>query len=277
MGEPPQLAGVRHEYVDTGGVRIHVALAGPEDGPPVVLLHGWPQNWWAWREVIPEIAKDFRVIAPDLRGHGWSEAPAGGYAKEQLTSDMLATLDALGVGRVTWIGHDWGAWIGFLAALREPQRIERMLAIGLPHMWIPPHPRSLRLLTYQGPLSLPFVGPRVADRMVRAILQAGRGSERLSAADVNLFAEHIPSAVTVAMYRTFLMREVPAVARGLYARRTLEVPTTNLVGARDLVTRGMSSGAVPSQPDLTVEILDGVAHWIPEQRPQRIIDWANGA
>ena len=231
MGEPPQLAGVRHEYVDTGGVRIHVALAGPEDGPPVVLLHGWPQNWWAWREVIPEIAKDFRVIAPDLRGHGWSEAPAGGYAKEQLTSDMLATLDALGVGRVTWIGHDWGAWIGFLAALREPQRIERMLAIGLPHMWIPPHPRSLRLLTYQGPLSLPFVGPRVADRMVRAILQAGRGSERLSAADVNLFAEHIPSAVTVAMYRTFLMREVPAVARGLYARRTLEVPTTNLVGA----------------------------------------------
>ncbi len=277
MGEPPQLAGVRHEYVDTGGVRIHVALAGPEDGPPVVLLHGWPQNWWAWREVIPEIAKDFRVIAPDLRGHGWSEAPAGGYAKEQLTSDMLATLDALGVGRVTWIGHDWGAWIGFLAALREPQRIERMLAIGLPHMWIPPHPRSLRLLTYQGPLSLPFVGPRVADRMVRAILQAGRGSERLSAADVNLFAEHIPSAVTVAMYRTFLMREVPAVARGLYARRTLEVPTTTLVGARDLVTRGMSSGAVPSQPDLTVEILDGVAHWIPEQRPQRIIDWANGA
>jgi pimeloyl-ACP methyl ester carboxylesterase len=274
MSEPPELAGVRHEYVDAGGLRVHVALAGPEDGPPVVLLHGWPQNWWAWREVIPDVAKSFRVIVPDLRGFGWSQAPPDGYEKERLTSDIFATLDALGVAQATWIGHDWGAWIGFLAALREPQRIERMLTIGIPHMWTPPHLSRLILLTYQGPISLPFVGPLVADRMARAILQAGRGRDRLSATDIDVFADHIPRAVTVAMYRTFLTREVLPFVRGRYANRKLEVPTTHFAGALDLVSKGMSNGVVRGQPNLTVQILDRVAHWIPEQRPQAIIDWA---
>jgi pimeloyl-ACP methyl ester carboxylesterase len=276
MSEPPRLAGVRHDHVNAGGLRMHVALAGPEDAPPVVLVHGWPQNWWAWREVIPDLAESFRVIAVDLRGHGWSEAPADGYEKERLTADVLAALDALGVDSVTWIGHDWGAWSGFIAALREPRRISRMLTLGIPHMWMPPDPRQLGLLSYQGPLSLPIVGPRVAGPMARAILQAGRGGERLSAADVDLFADHIPPAVTVAMYRTFLTREALPFVRGRYAHRTLEVPSTHLVGSRDLVARGVAPGVVRGQPNLRVEVLDGVAHWIPEQRPRAIVDWARG-
>ena len=275
--QPPQLDGVRHDYVNAAGLRVHVALAGPEDGPPVVLVHGWPQNWWVWREVIPELAKSFRVIAVDLRGHGWSEAPRTGYEKEQLASDVFATLDALEVGTVAWIGHDWGAWAGFIAALREPRRISRMLTLAIPHMWTPRHPRSLGLLAYQGPISMPLVGPRVARPMARVILQAGRGRERLPAADVDVFADHIPAAVAVAMYRTFLTREALPFIRGRYARQTLETPTTHLIGSGDLVARGMSDGVVPGQPNLNVATLRGVAHWIPEQRPQAIVDWANGA
>jgi pimeloyl-ACP methyl ester carboxylesterase len=275
MSQPPELAGVRHDHVDAAGLRAHVALAGPEDAPAVVLVHGWPQNWWSWREVIPELAKSFRVIAVDLRGHGWSEAPPAGYEKEQLASDVLATLDALEVDTVAWIGHDWGAWAGFLAALREPGRISRMLTLGVPHMWTAPDPRRLGLLVYQGPLSLPLLGPRVAGPLARAILQAGRGGERLPAADVHLFADHIPAAMTVAMYRTFLTREALPFIRGRYAHRTLEVPTVHLVGSGDVVARGMPNGVVPGQPNLSVETLQGVAHWIPEQRPQAILDWAH--
>src|SRR5437764_1426227 len=129
MGEPPQLPGVRHEHVNTGGVRIHVALAGAPDAPPLMLVHGWPQNWWSWRRVIPPLAERFRVIVPDLRGHGWSEAPREGYEKEQLAEDLLALLDAMEIERATWIGHDWGGWAGFLAALRAPRRLERLLAL----------------------------------------------------------------------------------------------------------------------------------------------------
>src|SRR4051794_9991824 len=109
---PPDAPGVTHDWVDAGGLRTHVALAGPEDAPPLMLVHGWPQNWWAWREVIARTKDRYRVIAPDLRGHGWTDAPRDGYGKDQLATDLLALLDAMGLERVTWVGHDWGAFTG---------------------------------------------------------------------------------------------------------------------------------------------------------------------
>jgi pimeloyl-ACP methyl ester carboxylesterase len=252
---------------------MHVALAGPEDAPAVMLVHGWPQNWWAWRELIPTLAERFRVIAPDLRGHGWTEATASGYEKEQLTSDLLGVLDALEVERVTWVGHDWGAWTGFLAALRAPERLERLLALCIPHPWTPRRLRQLALLGYQGPLSLPLLGGHVAKPMARAILQAGRGEDRLQEADLSIFAERIPPHVSVGMYRSFLTREAIALAGGRFAGARLDVPATTLIGASDLVTSGVVPGPVAGQPNLHVEVLDGVGHWIPEQRPDAVLEW----
>lgn len=273
MTAPPELPGVRHDYIDAGGLRTHVALAGPEDAPPIMLVHGWPQHWWVWRHLIPRLAEGHRLIVPDLRGFGWTEAPACGYEKEQLASDLLALLDALNVETVTWIGHDWGAWTGMLAALRAPQRIRRALLMSVPHLWLAPHPRQLALLAYQGPISLPFIGARAAGRMIPTILQAGRGDDRLPEGDVELFARHIPPRVTVAMYRTFLTRELLPIARGRYARAKLKLPVTLLYGERDRVTRGLEPGPVQGQPQLEVERVDGAAHWIPEQQPRITLDW----
>jgi len=272
----PELQGVRHDYVDAGGLRTHVALGGPEDAPPVLLVHGWPQNWWAWRHVIPKLTERFRVIAADLRGHGWSEAPSGGYDKEQLASDVLALLDALGLDRVSYVGHDWGGWTGFLAALRSPERFSRLLAVAIPHPWADPNPAQIgAVLGYQVPISLPLIGSRAADPMIRRILQVGRGGDRLSPAEVQLFAGHIPPHVTVSMYRTYLTQEILPIVRGRYARAQLQVPSTVFTGVLDLITRGSTSGPVAGQPQLSVEVLDGVAHWIPEQRPQPIVDWVS--
>jgi pimeloyl-ACP methyl ester carboxylesterase len=273
---PPAIAGVRHEYVDAGGLRMHVALAGPEDAPPVILVHGWPQNWWAWRNVIPLISDRFRIIAPDLRGHGWSDAPAGGYEKEQLATDLLGLLASLDVREAAWVGHDWGGWSGFLAALRQPARIARMLTLCIPHPWTPQHPRQLALLGYQGPISLPVLGSHVADPMLRRILRHGRGGASISSADVDVFAEHLPARVSVAMYRTFLTREVLPIVRGEYTDRVLTVPTTLLVGADDLVSNGTRTGPVAGQPQLNVGVVDCVGHWLPEQRPDTVAAWLDG-
>jgi pimeloyl-ACP methyl ester carboxylesterase len=255
---------------------MHVALAGPDDAPPLLLVHGWPQNWWAWRHVLPDLATDFRVIAPDLRGHGWTQAPDDGYEKELLASDLLGLLDALGIERVSWIGHDWGGWTGFLAALRAPDRLERLLALCIPHPWTEPHPRQLALLAYQLPISLPGLGARIAGPLSRTILQSGRNGSRLPASDLDVFATHIPGRVSVAMYRTFLTRELPASLRA-GPPGPLLVDTTLLVGERDIVTRGASPGVVAGQPRLTVETVPGVGHWLPEQRPDTVIGWARGA
>ena len=151
----------------------------------------------------------------------------------------------------------------------------RALILSVPHFWLPLDPRRLALLGYQGPVSLPVVGARIAERMVPRILQAGRGGDPLSEKDVRLFADHIPPRVTVAMYRTFLTREVLPIARGRYAAAKLQLPTTLMYGDRDLVTRGLEPGPVPGQPELEVERVEGVAHWLPEQQPQVVIDWLN--
>jgi pimeloyl-ACP methyl ester carboxylesterase len=273
MPPPPELPGVRHEYVDAAGLRVHVATAGPADAPPVLLVHGWPQHWWCWRHVIPSLAETHRVIAPDLRGHGWSERPATGYEKDRLAGDLLALVDALELPSITWVGHDWGAYTGYLAALEAPERIERMLAMSIPHPWSGRDPRLLAVfMGYQGPMSLPVLGRRLADPMLRRLLQAGRGGDRLSREEVDVFAQEIPASTTVAMYRSFLTRDLPAALRGKFRSRRLEVPTLSLVGARDLVTVGARPGPVPSQPQLTVEIVPGVGHWLPEQRPELVLE-----
>jgi pimeloyl-ACP methyl ester carboxylesterase len=90
---------------------------------------------------------------------------------------------------------------------------------------------------------------------------------------VACFADHIPPHVTVAMYRTNLVREALPILRGRYADAVLDVPATLMVGAGDIITRGLETGPVAGQPNLRVEVLEGVAHWVPEQRPQAVIDW----
>jgi pimeloyl-ACP methyl ester carboxylesterase len=273
---PPELAGVRHDWIDAGGLRTHVALAGPEDAPPLLLVHGWPQHWWAWRHVIPELARNHRVICPDLRGHGWTDAPARGYEKEQLATDLLALLDALEIDRVTWAGHDWGAYTGLLAALRSPERFERLVAMCI----LPPFSRdrdpgtAAVLLSYQVPISTPLLGRWLARHgFAAAILRRARAAGSWSEEEIATYDRVFRARphVSVAMYRTLLTRELLPVLRGRYAGRRLTVPTTLLLGSRDLITKRIAAGPYPGQPEVTVRRIEGVGHFLPEEDPAAVI------
>ncbi|STZ40372.1 epoxide hydrolase [Mycobacteroides abscessus] len=123
-------------------MKIHVAVAGPQDGRAVVLLHGWPENWWMWHKVIPALAAaGYRVHAMDLRGAGWSEVAPAGYEKEQFASDVLAAADALGLESFDLVGHDWGGWTAQLVALKAQSRIRRLVVLNIPPVWQQPGPR----------------------------------------------------------------------------------------------------------------------------------------
>jgi pimeloyl-ACP methyl ester carboxylesterase len=98
MTAMPTVEGVSHRWVEARGLRFHVAEAG-SGKDPVLLLHGWPQHWYEWRNLMP-------ALAMDLRGFGWSDAPRDGYEKENLAADVLAVLDELGLERVKLVGHD---------------------------------------------------------------------------------------------------------------------------------------------------------------------------
>ena len=122
--------------VELPSIRLHVAQAGPEAGPPVVLLHGFPEFWWGWRRQIgPLAAAGHRVIAPDQRGYHLSDKPRGlaAYCLDRLAEDVVALLDALGCERAPIVGHDWGAAVAWWTALRFPERVERLAVLNTPH------------------------------------------------------------------------------------------------------------------------------------------------
>ena len=134
-GRPlPQVPGVTHRFVNVRGVRLHVAEAG--GGDPVVLLHSFPQHWYAWRHVVPLLSGQYRLICPDWRGFGWSEAPPRGYDTASRAADILALMDALAMPRVRLIAHDWGAHAAFRAALQAPERVSHLLAVNAAHPWL---------------------------------------------------------------------------------------------------------------------------------------------
>src|SRR5215472_5288810 len=93
-------------FIDTGKLRQHVVVGG--EGPPLLLVHGWPQSWYAWRLVMPALARDFRVIAVDQRGTGLTGKPADGYDTATLADDLIAVMQALGHDRFAVVGHDTG-------------------------------------------------------------------------------------------------------------------------------------------------------------------------
>jgi pimeloyl-ACP methyl ester carboxylesterase len=194
--ELPRIAAprLRHREVWANGVRLHVAEAGA--GPPLLLLHGWPQHWWSWRELIPRLAEEHRVLVPDLRGWGWSDAPPGDYAKATFAADVLALLDEEGMDRVGLIGHDWGAFTGFLLALEHPERVERMVALDI----VPPWTRrpSLRhlalplLVSYQVLVATPVVGTAAmtkSNAFVRAMIRGGSRLRRWTDAELDVYAD----------------------------------------------------------------------------------------
>ena len=119
MADPHATPGLAHHRAVANGVWLHFVTAG--QGDPVVLLHGWPQTWFEWRHVIPELARRYFVIAPDVRGMGDSDRPHGGYDAPTLAEDVYQLLRGLGRVPAHVVGHDLGGPIAYaLAATRAP-------------------------------------------------------------------------------------------------------------------------------------------------------------
>lgn len=117
------------------GVTLNVALAGPAEAPPVILLHGFPESHRTWRGLAPLLADEFRLVMPDQRGFAGSDRPAEveAYRADLLVDDIFALAEALGIDRFALVGHDWGGAIAWPAALRDDPRLERLAIINAPH------------------------------------------------------------------------------------------------------------------------------------------------
>jgi pimeloyl-ACP methyl ester carboxylesterase len=272
---------VTHRHVEARGMRFHVAEAGDPQAPPIVLTHGWPQHWWIWRHVIPALAPAYRLIAWDLRGLGWSDpAPDGDYTKTAMADDLLGVMDALELERVGLIGHDWGAFSGMLACLKAPDRFRGMVSCSIPHLWPRDrfNPRRLLLLTYQVPVSTPFLGEWLMRRgFATRLMKAGRSRGHWTGEELRAYGDVMRSepavGATVGIYRQFLTKELPGLVRGEYAHQRLTVPTRLLVGTEDAAVKGSTlTGA--NADDLEVHWIDGVGHFLPDEEPEHVVQHA---
>jgi pimeloyl-ACP methyl ester carboxylesterase len=257
----PELAGAEHSFHDLPtGVRVHVASAGPADAPPVLALHGWPQHWWCWRDVIRELGGEYRLLCADMRGFGWSGRPADGdFRKQRVAEDALALLDALGLERVQLVGHDWGGWAAILAALTAPERFSSLLALGIGHPWVPRTvaARNAWRQSYMLPLAT-WPGP-----LPRTILQSARRDGRdWTQAELDTYLSALPAGSTRRLYGQFLACELATVRAG-----RLTVPARLMVGRREPLGLYITTN-FPGD----VELVDGVGHFLPEEAPEVVAE-----
>ncbi len=135
MNYPGTLEGIRFNFIETNGIRMRVAEMG-DTGPLVILAHGWPESWYSWRHQIPVIAAaGYRVVAPDMRGYGQTDAPLAveDYDIEHLARDMTGLIDACGEEQAIIIGHDWGSIVAWNSVLLHPDRFRALVAMSVPY------------------------------------------------------------------------------------------------------------------------------------------------
>ena len=266
---------MRRSYIEARGVRFHVTEAGPEDGRPVLALHGWPQHHWVYRDLLAVPPPGLRIIAPDLPGYGWSGPAPHKWAKEDVASDLVALMDAMGLDRVLLVGHDWGGYIGHLLTLRVPERIDGYLALNIAHPWVPPKVmarHAWRFLTYQPFVAIAGVPLQTRTNYLEKVVFR-RAAPALDAETVRVYSERFRDPVVARTardtYRTFLVREVPSGSRN-GERRHSTVPTRVLFGRNDAAIHpDLAAAETAHADDYTLELVDA-GHFIADERPDLV-------
>ncbi|MFV2102616.1 alpha/beta fold hydrolase [Micromonospora sp. LOL_024] len=259
--------------VDARGLRFEVTVGGPEQGEPVLLLHGFPQHSGEWDGVSPTLhAAGLRTYALDQRGYSPQARPTQveAYRLAELVADAAAVLDALGVATAHVVGHDWGAIVGWALAASRPDRVRTLTAVSVPHPAAMAHaldndPQQKARSAYM----LLFRQPVVAEKTLLALGAAGLRRLLHGVGDANRAAGYTdpmrgPGALTAALnwYRAMSRREFAAVG-------PVAVPTTYVWSDGDVAIGRVAAGACAAHVsgDFRYVELAGVSHWIPDEAP----------
>lgn len=270
-----------HRFADAGGLRIHYAEAGDPAAPPLLLLHGWPQNHSMWGSTVAALQARFRLIAPDLRGFGWTEAPGEGYDGDTFARDQVALLDALGIETAQVLGHDWGGWTAFLLGLDHPERVSRMLVCNSPHPWARQRPGLLTetwRTWYAAANASPGLGRHLVPRIARSVLRRGNAGTPFTPEQIEAYAERFRgrkrARATVELYR-YYFRAFERGLRGGWRSQRLTVPAKLLFGERDryvpVKTVNRPEDYEPYADAMTVELVPDSGHFIVDEKPQLVV------
>jgi pimeloyl-ACP methyl ester carboxylesterase len=264
--------------VDTGELRQHAVIGG--HGPPLLLVHGWPETWYAWRLLMPALARDFEVIAVDQRGIGLSGKPASGYDTGNLAGDLVALMDALGHQRFAAVGHDTGFAICYALAADYPERVDRVVLAEIPG---PPGAAPSPPLFVPGPLNdrlwhIPFnrvVG--VPEQLVEGredvffgyefAIQGGKLPSEVVDYYVGILSAPGALSGSFGWYRAF---DTTVAQNEQRKTRRLAMPVLAIGGAQSY------GGHVGEAMELVADdvqsvVLEGVGHFVAEEAPDELL------
>src|ERR1051326_6878799 len=270
----------RETTIETNGIRLHAAIEG-EHGPLVVLLHGFPECWYSWRQYLHPLAEaGFRAVAPDMRGYNLSDKPGGvlNYQLPILTSDVMGLIQALGEQKAIIVGHDWGGVVAWRFAMDYPQAVEKLVVCNAPHPARMAgelrHFRQLRKSWYIFFFQLPWLPDAMLRSNARLFLERGmRGSavrkEAISDADLDVYAAAIsqPGAATamIAYHRPLARwgRNLPL--------RQIDAPALLIWGEEDIALgKPLTEGNERFVPNLRVHRIPNCGHSVQQEAVEEV-------
>jgi len=263
----------------TDGITLHVVEAGPREGRPIFLLHGFPEFWWGWRHQIEPIARaGYRVIVPDQRGFNVSEKPEGvaAYTLDRLAGDIMRLADSRELSTFAVAGHDWGGMVAWWLAGARSDRVSRLIAINAPHpavvrayAWR--HPGQLLRSAYGAFFQLPWLPEALLSAgNYRLMKRSMRGSSRpdtFSEADLERYREAWaePGALTAMLnwYRAY--------RRSAAQAQRITMPALVIWGVRDrFLQRGLADVSLGLCDRGRMIQIENATHWVHHEEPDRV-------
>jgi pimeloyl-ACP methyl ester carboxylesterase len=280
MSELPSTSAIEHRDVEVNGVRLHCAVAG--DGPLVILLHGFPDFWYGWRNQLPALAEaGFRAVAPDTRGCGDSQRPrrTADYRPRVLAADVAGLVRAFGAESAAVVGHDWGAGAAWYFAADHPELLARLVIMGGPHparmgralMTLRQLRRSWYMLAFQLPgLSEAALRRRDFAELRRRLREDLARPGTLSEEDIERYIENYrrPGALTAALsyYRAHFRHP-----RESLRPVRVDCPVLLVWGEEDSYVGPELARPDPRLvPDARVEVIPGARHFVQADAPERV-------
>ena len=265
-------------YIDTGELRLHAVIGG--EGPPLLLVHGWPETWYAWRLLMPALARDFEVIAVDQRGIGLSDKPQDGYDTGTLAQDLVALMDALGHERFAVVGHDTGFAISYALAADHPDRVDRVALAEIPG---PPGAAPPPPLFVPAPLNdrlwhIPFnrveklpeqliTGREDAYFGYEFAIQGGTLPDEVVDYYVRILSEPGVLTGSLGFYRAFDTTVAQNVER---KNRRLAMPVLAIGGAASYGEHVAEAMQIVAD-DVQSVVIPDTGHWVAEEAPDKML------
>jgi pimeloyl-ACP methyl ester carboxylesterase len=276
----PAADGFDHLVVETPGLRTHVAVIG--EGDPVVLLHGFPQHWWQWRDVAPVIAAaGYRVYCPDLRGAGWTIADDPHIERETRLHDLLALYDVLQIERAHLLSHDMGSITAIQLTYDHPERVRAAVQLSVPPFFMGFSPRSMPGFRHLPAFIWHRPGASLAATFSEAYVAHPLSQDTIETHLAPFRRPEVDAAVRP-LVRGMVLREARRMAGGTYRRRRLTVPTLVVLGRRDRPWTEQHMARTCRKPEryadrLEFAYVDNAAHFITDDAPEEVarlaLDW----